>query len=96
LQSLAGVGQSTAAQLGTAGAANAGAVGNYLTGGAAAQAAGMVGGANAVTSGLGTYLNYNQSNNLINALRNNQGGGGGGSIGYGSGYAGEGPVGYAP
>jgi hypothetical protein len=96
LQSLAGLGQTTAAQLGTAGAANAGAVGNYLTGGAAAQAAGQVGGANAITSGLGTYLNYNQSNNLINALRNNQGGGGGGSIGYGSGYAGEGPVGYAP
>jgi hypothetical protein len=96
LQSLAGLGQTTAAQLGTAGAANAGAVGNYLTGGTAAQAAGQVGGANAITSGLGTYLNYNQSNNLINALRNNQGGGGGGSIGYGSGYAGEGPVGYAP
>lgn len=70
LQSLAGVGQTTAAQLGTAGAQNAGAVGNYLTGGAAAQAAGMVGGANAVTSGLGTYLNYNQGNNLVNALSN--------------------------
>ena len=75
LQSLAGVGQSTAAQLGQAGAANAGAVGNYLTGGAAANAAGMVGGANALTSGLGTYLNYNQGNSLVNALR---GGGGGG------------------
>jgi hypothetical protein len=65
-----------------------------MTGGAAAQAAGMVGGANALTSGLGTYLNYNQGNNLVNALRG--GGGGGGSIGYGSGYAGEGPIGYAP
>jgi hypothetical protein len=74
LQSLAGVGQTTAQQLGAAGAANAGAVGNYLTGGAAAQAAGQVGGANAVTGGLGTYLNYNQGNNLLNALR---GGGGG-------------------
>ena len=91
LQSLAGVGQTTAAQLGTAGAANAGAVGNYLTGGAAAQAAGQVGTANAITSGLGTYLNYNNSNNLVNALRGN-----GGSIGYGSGYAGGGPTGYAP
>ena len=85
------MGQTTAAQLGTAGAANAGAVGNYLTGGAAAQAAGQVGTANAITSGLGTYLNYNNSNNLVNALR-----GGGGSIGYGSGYAGGGPTGYAP
>jgi hypothetical protein len=69
LQSLAGVGQTTANTLGQAGAANANAVGNYLTGGAAAQAAGMVGGANAVTGGLGTYLNYNQGNNLLNALR---------------------------
>jgi hypothetical protein len=69
LQSLAGVGQTTAQQVGAMGAANAGAVGNYLTGGAAAQAAGMVGGANAVTGGLGTYLNYNQGNNLLNALR---------------------------
>jgi len=76
LQSLAGVGQSTAAQLGQAGAANAGAVGNYLTGGAAVNAAGMVGGANALTSGLGTYLNYNQGNSLVNALRGGGGGGG--------------------
>lgn len=77
LQSLAGVGQSTAATLGQAGAANAGAVGNYLTGGAAAQAAGQVGAANALTGGLGTYLNYNQGNSLLSALRG--GGGGGGS-----------------
>lgn len=76
LQSLAGVGQTTAQQLGVAGAANAGAVGNYLTGGAAANAAGTVGGANAITSGLGTYLNYNQGNSLLSALR---GGGGGGA-----------------
>lgn len=76
LQSLAGVGQSATNFVGQQGAANAANVGNYLTGGAAANAAGMVGGANAVNSGLGTYLNYNQSNNLIGALR---GGGGGAS-----------------
>jgi hypothetical protein len=69
LQSLAGVGQTTAQQLGQTGATNAANVGNYLTGGAAAQAAGQVGGANAITSGLGTYLNYTQGNNLLNALR---------------------------
>jgi len=69
LQSLANVGQTTATQLGQAGAANANAVGNYLTGGAAAQAAGQVGSANALTSGLGTYLGYTGSNNLISALR---------------------------
>lgn len=68
LQSLAGVGQTTAANLGAAGAANANTMGNYLTGGAAASAAGTVGAANAYTSGLGTYLNYNQGNNLVAAL----------------------------
>lgn len=94
LQSLAGIGQTTASNLGASGAANANAVGNYLTSGAAASAAGRVGQANALTSGLGTYLNYSQGNNLLNAL-NNRGGGSGG-LGYGSGYAGDGPVGYAP
>jgi hypothetical protein len=72
LQSLAGVGQTTAANLGAAGAANANAVGNYLTGGAAANAAGTVGAANAYTGGLGTYLNYNQGNNLVAALNQNR------------------------
>jgi hypothetical protein len=73
LQSLAGVGQTTAQSLGQTGAANAANIGNLMTGGAAAQAAGYVGGANALTSGLGTYMNYSQGNNLINAL-NNRGG----------------------
>jgi hypothetical protein len=83
LQSLAGVGQTTATNLGTAGAANAQAVGNYLTGGAAAQAAGNVGVANAINSGMGTYLNYSQNNNLLNALNQNRSyGGGGGGGGY--------------
>jgi hypothetical protein len=50
-------------------------MGNYLTSGAAASAAGNVGAANAITSGLGSYMNYSQSNNLINALnRQNTGG----------------------
>ena len=76
LQSLAGVGQATAQNLGQSGAANAANVGNYLTGGAAAQAAGQVGSANAITGGLSSYLNYSQGNNLLNALRGGSGGGG--------------------
>jgi hypothetical protein len=72
LQSLAGVGQTTAANLGAAGAANANTMGNYLTSGAAASAAGTVGAANALTQGGSTYLNYSQGNNLINALNRNQ------------------------
>jgi hypothetical protein len=72
LQSLAGVGQTAANTMG----GNAGTygtnVGNLMTGGAAASAAGQVGTANALTGGLGTYLNYNQGNNLVNALRSSQ------------------------
>lgn len=90
LQSLAGIGQSATNLVGQAGQNYAGAAGNYMTGGAASQAAGQVGAANAITGGVGQYLNYTQSNNLLNALR------GGGGIGYGAGYAGEGPTGYAP
>ena len=80
-QSLAGVGQTTANQLGQFGAANAANVGNLMTGGAAASAAGQVGASNAFTGGLGTYLNYTSSNNLLNALRNRSGGGYSGGTG---------------
>ena len=76
LQSLAGVGQTTATNLGTMGAANANAVGNYLTGGAAAQAAGQVGMANAFTGGLGQYMNYSQNqaqNSLLQQALQNRG-----------------------
>lgn len=71
LQSLAGVGQTTAANLGGLGATNAANVGNLLTSGASAQAAGQIGQTNAITNGLSTYLNYNQGNNLIGALQQN-------------------------
>jgi len=69
LQSLAGVGQTTAQQLGQAGQTMASNVGESLTSGAAARASGYVGGANALTQGLGTYLNYSQGQNMLNALR---------------------------
>lgn len=72
LQSLAGVGQTTAVNLGSAGAANAGAMGNYLTSGAAASAAGQVGQVNALNQGVSQYLSYNQGNNLVNALNANR------------------------
>jgi hypothetical protein len=80
LQSLAGVGQTTAQQMSAAGqnlasnvgniyTSNAANVGNLMTSGAAARASGYVGGANALTQGLGTYLNYSQGQNMLNALR---------------------------
>ena len=68
LAALAGIGQTATGQIGTAGQNMASNVGNYLTSGAAAGAAGTVGAANAMTGGLSTYLNYNQGNNLVNAL----------------------------
>ena len=59
-------------------------VGNLMTSAGAANAAGQVGMANAITGGLGTYLNYTHGNALLNALRG--GGGGGGGYGTSAGY----------
>lgn len=69
LQSLAGVGQTTATQLGQAGQQMASNVGELMTSGAAARASGYVGGANALSSALGQGLNYYQSNQMLNAIR---------------------------
>jgi hypothetical protein len=60
LQSLAGVGQTTAAQLGQAGQNMATGAGAAYMGAGNARASGYVGAANAVTGGLQSYLNYNQ------------------------------------
>ena len=69
LQSLAGVGQTSAQNL----AGQAGQMGQNIAEGlgsaAAARAAGYVGGANALNQGLSTYLNYSQGQNMLNALR---------------------------
>lgn len=68
LAALAGVGQTATNQLGQAGQTTASNVGNLMTSGAAARASGYVGGANALTSGLGQYLNYSQNQSLLNRL----------------------------
>ena len=69
---LAGIGQTATNLVGQAGQNYATNVGNLMTGAGAAQAAGQVGMANALTGGLGTYLNYSQGNALLNALQRNQ------------------------
>lgn len=69
LQSLAGVGQTTAQQIGQAGQQMASNVGELTTSGAAARASGYVGGANALTGALGNYMNYRQNQNIVNAIR---------------------------
>lgn len=69
---MAGIGQTSTNLVGQAGQNYATSAGNLMTGGAAAQAAGQVGMANALTGGVGTYLNYSQGNALLNALRTPQ------------------------
>ena len=73
LAGLAGVGQTATGAMGNAASQFGTNAGNLMTGGAAARASGYVGGANALTSGLGQYMNYTQNQNLLNSL---QGGGG--------------------
>ena len=78
LQSLAGFGQTSVNQLGQAGQNYATNAGNLMTGGAAAQAAGQVGATNALTGGVGTYINYGQNqaqNSLLQQVLQNRGGG---------------------
>ena len=75
LQSLAGVGQTTAAQLGQAGQQMASNVGEMMTSGAAARASGYMGGANALSSALGQGMNMyqgQQRNAMINQYLANQ------------------------
>jgi hypothetical protein len=72
LQSLAGVGQTSANVLGQAGQNYAARAGESMMSGAAARASGYVGGANALTGALSTGLNYYQGQQYLNALRPTQ------------------------
>ena len=65
LQSLTGMGQTTANTIGSAGQTMAGNVGEAYMGGANARASGYVGVGNAVTGGLTNYLNYNSPLNQM-------------------------------
>lgn len=90
LQSLMGAGQTATNTMGNA-AANYGTnAGNLITSGGAARASGYVGGANALTSGLGQYMNYTQNQNLLNRLMPQAGGAPVNFGGSGSGTFGEG------
>jgi hypothetical protein len=90
LQSLAGVGQTSAQQIaGQAGQMGAN-VGNLMQAGAAARASGYMGQANALMQGLGSYMNYQQGQNMMNMLQNQ--GYRGASPSYGGGMA---PVNYS-
>lgn len=80
LQSLAGVGQTSAAQIGSMGMQNAQIMGNNMMGGANARASGYVGQANALNNAIGQGMNYYQGQQFLNRLP--QYGGGGGSMNY--------------
>jgi len=81
LQSMAGMGQTSAAQLGNAGQTYAGQAGNAYGAAGQAQASGYMGMANAASGGLGQYLNYQSNNNLLSAINRNQAPNGGGGVG---------------
>lgn len=76
LQSLAGVGQTTAQQIGQSGMQMASNMGDIQQSGAAARASGYVGQANALTGALNTGLNYYQGQQMMNRLAPSGGGGG--------------------
>jgi hypothetical protein len=77
LQSLAGMGQTSVAQLGQAGQTMATNVGEAGAAAAQARASGYMGGANALSQGLSSYLNYGQGqerNALLQQSIANRGG----------------------
>lgn len=68
LQSLAGVGQTTAAQLGNQAIQTGQSIGNNIMGAGNARASGYVGGANALTGAIGQGINTWQQNKLIDKM----------------------------
>jgi hypothetical protein len=93
LQSLAGMAQTSVGQLGQAGQAMATGVGEAGGQAAQARASGYMGGANALTQGLGQYINYSQGqdrNALFQQMLNRPASvsdGGAAAIGYQDPYA---------
>ena len=82
LQSLMDAGQTSTNALGSAGQNFANQAGQDYMGAGNARASGYMGTANALSGGLSQYLNYNQGQNMLNALRGSgspYGGGGGGN-----------------
>lgn len=79
LQSLAGMGQTTAANIAGQAGQLGQAMGSNIIGAGNARASGYVGAANALTGGLGQYLNYSQNQALMNRMFPAAGGGSMGS-----------------
>lgn len=73
LQSLAGVGQTSVNQLGQAGQQYAAGAGEAMGQAAQARASGYMGGASALSQGLGQYMGYSQNQQMMNMLGQNRG-----------------------
>jgi len=86
LQSLMGAGQSATNQVGAAGQAMANNVGELGMQAGAARASGYVGGANSINQGIGSYLNYQNSQNMMNRLFPSSAGGSAGTTPSSAGY----------
>jgi len=82
LQSLAGVGQTSANTLTNAAGAMGAAEAANAIGAGNARASSYVGQANAMSGGLNSYLNYSQNQNLLNSLKRNNTSGGGSTFNY--------------
>jgi hypothetical protein len=78
LQSLAGMAQTSTNVLGQAGQAMASGMGEAGGQAAQARASGYMGGANALSQGLGQYMGYSQNQQMMNMLGQQRGGYGGG------------------
>lgn len=70
LSGVSSTGANAAGQTAGLGANYANSAGQYLSNAGDARAAGLVGGANAITSGVGSYLGYNQNQQILDYLRN--------------------------
>lgn len=83
LSGLVGLGENASAGVGSAGMQTANQAGNYLTQGANAQAAGTIGTANAINSGLGSLSGSGMLYSMMNQGNgsNIYGSGGGGTVG---------------
>jgi hypothetical protein len=68
LQAMAGQGQTSATQLGNAGQTYAGQAGAAYGAAGQAQASGYMGMANALSQGVGQYMNYTSNNDLLAAI----------------------------
>ena len=84
LAGLSNTGQATATAGGQLGMQNAQSISDLLTGGAAARAAGVVGSANALSSGISNAGNTYMQMSMLDRIMGGGGGGGGGGFGSGA------------